>query len=1531
VISSQILSSVTKVALVLLVTGMLNACFHDDEQKNKEEGDKPIPDTTIVSAPDPLTNSAGAGFEFVSSRDNSTFECMLDTGEFIACSSPMSYDNLSEGSHQFVVRAVNGNKVDASPASFSWEIDVTPPDTNIDSGPGNMTTSSSAMITFSANDANVTFQCSLDGAAYTECSSPLEMTNLSIAAHTFRVQATDAAGNTDPSPATHTWSVIVAQVPDTFITNSPGSLSNTSNAVFEFSSDDTTATFQCSLDSGVYSACTSSKSYSGLTQGAHTFSVRAVNASGIMDASPAGFSWVVDLTSPDTAITGTPANPTNAVTASFEFTATEAGSSFECSLDGAAFSACTSPAQYNGINAGNHEFSVRATDPAGNTDGTPAAYSWVVDLSAPNTRISSAPADPTNLSTAAFAFTSTEIGARFECSLDGAAFSTCSSPMQFISLSEGNHVLSVRAIDLAGNTDGTPASHSWQIDQTVPDTGITMAPDSPTNAVTASFEFTATEAGSSFECSLDSAAFSVCTSPAQYNGINEGNHEFSVRATDPAGNTDGTPASYNWEVDLSAPDTGISVAPDSPSNAVSASFEFTSTEAGSRFECSLDNIAYSACISPVQYDSLAEGTHVFSVRATDLAGNTDATAATYDLEIDLSAPDTTITGGPALSTPETTAEFIFNSTEAGSTFECALDDSVFSSCLSPLTLNGLSTGVHNFQVRATDLAGNADPTPASHSWEVTADTLPPDSASVVINRNSEYAIVLDEFSVRLTAMDNVGITSYLITEHNATDPGNVTPPYLDPLPSDGRWVNIAETANLSITFQYPLQQQYNTGDSVEVCAWFMDLQGNVSTRVCDTIVFKVTWTNSWGSWSATGSWEVGGPPTVGPAACYGGSTQCAGTVLNGNYTDTNANLTSPSMVLPNIGTGEELQLRFWHWFSFAGRTQSCAGCDHDYGRVYIEEETSPGVWSGASELTRYVGYSAGVWTRPAVDLSAYAGRKVRLIFALTNGYSAGVSTGWYLDDISVEKIQTKTFPFSESFVDGMGDWWISNGAWQIGGAPGAGPMECYNASVQCAATVLDGNYSDTNSNLVSPSLTLPNIAANEQIQLRFWHWFSFAGRTQSCAGCNHDFGRIYIQQETSPGIWSGATEVSNYVGYSAGVWTRTMVDLSAYAGSKVRILFNLSNGYSAAIAAGWYVDHVTIDTVNKSNSLPYSEDFSSGLGDWWSSNGTWQVGGPPSVGPMECYNGTGQCAGSVMDDNYSNTNSNLVSPPIDLPNIGTGEEIQLRFWHWFSFAGRTQACAGCDHDYGRVYIQTENSPGVWSAATLLHSYVGYTAGVWTRPMVDLSAYAGLRVRILFSLSNGYSAGIAAGWYIDDISIETVFNVVNLPFTENFENGMGAWWSNNGTWQVGGSPIAGPAECYNGSSQCAATVLDGDYSNTNSSLISPAINLPVLVAGQELQLRFWHWFSMAGRTQACAGCDHDWAIVYIQQETAPGIWSAVTELTRYTGTSGGVWARPLVDLSAYNGQTIRLYFALSNGYSAGVSSGWYVDDISISIF
>jgi hypothetical protein len=105
-----------------------------------------------------------------------------------------------------LVAAVAATLAPAAAAQEYTIPDTQPPETTITGGPGD-TVDTTAVFSFTADDA-VRFACRLDTGAWEPCGSPKTYSGLALGPHTFEVAASDAAGNTDPSPARHTWQVL---------------------------------------------------------------------------------------------------------------------------------------------------------------------------------------------------------------------------------------------------------------------------------------------------------------------------------------------------------------------------------------------------------------------------------------------------------------------------------------------------------------------------------------------------------------------------------------------------------------------------------------------------------------------------------------------------------------------------------------------------------------------------------------------------------------------------------------------------------------------------------------------------------------------------------------------------------------------------------------------------------------------------------------------------------------------------------------------------------------------------------------------------------------------------------------------------------------------------------------------------------------------------------------------------------------------------------------------------------------------------
>ena len=174
---------------------------------------------------------------------------------------------------------------------------------------------------------------------------------------------------------------------------------------------------------------------------------------------------------PDTSFASGPDGTTSDTTPTFDLASDESGVSFECAVDSGSFEPCTTPYTTTELALGAHTVHARATDGSGNVDDTPATRSFTVvsppvpPAVEPDTTFTQTPKKKVRTKKkrvkVTFAFSSTTAGG-FECSLDGAAFTSCSSPLT-VKVKTGKHVMLVRAVGPTGAVDPSPASYTFKV------------------------------------------------------------------------------------------------------------------------------------------------------------------------------------------------------------------------------------------------------------------------------------------------------------------------------------------------------------------------------------------------------------------------------------------------------------------------------------------------------------------------------------------------------------------------------------------------------------------------------------------------------------------------------------------------------------------------------------------------------------------------------------------------------------------------------------------------------------------------------------------------------------------------------------------------------------------------------------------------------------------------------------------------------------------------------------------------------------
>lgn len=677
-----------------VVLSLVVAVGCSDDGRNKT-----TPDTALVEVPDGVSNARHVRILFEARGNANSFLCTLD-GQTSQCISPFEAD-VADGEHVFTVAAALNDNVDETPAMHAWRIDSVAPETEISSAPPTLDNSVAPVFTFAGSDLGdgpLTFECAIDEGAFAPCTSP-HTVNSADGLHSFQVRAKDQAGNVDPSPAIHGWT-IDATAPDTMITTGPAAGATTGiSGSFAFSSPEAAATFECALDAGAFAACTSPFSYT-LGNGSHTFSVRAKDAVGIVDPSPAMRTWNVDAVGPTTSITTTPAALTNVTTPVFAFTANEAAT-FECQIDGVvAFTACTSPWTGPAVTDGARTFRVRATDAFGNL-GAAVTFGWTVDTLPPSIAFTATPSALSNDTTPSAAFTATGATGTM-CRVDAGTLAPCTSPFTAGVTADGAHTIAVVAVDGAGNT-ATATTPSFTIDTVPPSVTFTTLPSALSNDTTPTIAFTTAGGATTIECRVDTGGFAACTSPHTAS-VAEGAHTFAVRVTDAATNS-ATFTTASFTVDTTPPTVTITTQPPALSNSNAPAVAFTLGGGGTNPTCQLDGNTPVACTSPHAFANVGDGAHTITVRAVDGASNTGS-ATTASFTVDTVGPAIAFTEQAPPAWPVGYFDFAFTVGDSA-TVRCAIDTGAFATCASPFTATVSFGAAHTVSVRGTDAAGNS--------------------------------------------------------------------------------------------------------------------------------------------------------------------------------------------------------------------------------------------------------------------------------------------------------------------------------------------------------------------------------------------------------------------------------------------------------------------------------------------------------------------------------------------------------------------------------------------------------------------------------------------------------------------------------------------------------------------------------------------------------------------------------------------------------------------------------------------------------
>ena len=421
--------------------------------------DRVPPDTHFTGAPPVAGNDPNGEFTFTGTDAISGvqyYECRFNDGAYFRCDSGFAFTTVP-GQHTFEVRAVDfaGNR-DPSPARHAWFVDTTPPA---------IAASVSGPLGYQGwyvGDVQVGWSVSDPDSSVTSTSGCNAVT---LASDTIGADFVCTATSTGGTAAKTVTIKRDTTPPETTIGSGPGAQVGTTSATFAFSGSDAASGmryYECSLDGGAFNLCTSPYTYN-VTSGAHTFAVRAMDAAGHRDPTPATYTWTVDLSPPDIGLAVSGGRGTSAwyvTDVHVDWQVSDAGSTITSTegCDDLLIDADTT----------GRDLLCTATSAGGTVSRN---VSIRRDTVAPETTLTSTPDAQTSERNAAFSFAGLDSTAGvtgYECDLDGQGYVPCASPYAYSGLPAGAHRFEVRAVDGAGHRDASPAVHDWRIDTSAP-------------------------------------------------------------------------------------------------------------------------------------------------------------------------------------------------------------------------------------------------------------------------------------------------------------------------------------------------------------------------------------------------------------------------------------------------------------------------------------------------------------------------------------------------------------------------------------------------------------------------------------------------------------------------------------------------------------------------------------------------------------------------------------------------------------------------------------------------------------------------------------------------------------------------------------------------------------------------------------------------------------------------------------------------------------------------------------------------------
>jgi uncharacterized protein YuzE len=513
-------------------------------------------------------------------------------------------------------------------------------------------------------------------------------------------------------------------------------------------------------------------------------------------------------------------------------------------------------------------------------------------------------------------------------------------------------------------------------------------------------------------------------------------------------------------------------------------------------------------------------------------------------------------------------------------------------------------------------------------------------------------------------------------------------------------------------------------------------------------------------------------------------------------------------------------------------------------------------------------WNLATWSLLSLDLSPYKSTAFRLRFRLTSNGTVE-SSGWQVDDISIRDLETKrgSLPFFDDFESGLVNWTVSGYDWTT-------TTDLARSATHALTDSPTGNFL-SNSNAAATLTTMLDTSKTNKPILSFW-----------CRGAVTDVNDHALADVSTDGgvTWTTLWDAKQW---TIANWYLVSLDLSNYKSSTFRARFRLTSSASAE-SDGIYLDDISIrDADTARGSLPFFDDFESGLSNWTVSGSDWDLSATQAR--SETHSLTDSPSGNFLSNAYA---SATLTKALDLSQTSKPT---------LSFFYRGEVSDVNDHAF--VDVSTDGGiawAAIWDAKQWLLT-------TWSLVSLDLSTYKSASFKLRLRLTSNASIE-SDGIFVDDVSIrEAETDRFALPFFDDFESGIDGWIVSGSDW--------GLTTAMSRSSSNALTDSPAGNFLSNSNAAATLAKPIDLSKTSKPTLSFWFRGNIADVN------DH----ALVEVSTDGGVtWTAIWDGKQWLYST---WLLMPFDLSTYKSASFKVRFRLTSNASSE-SDGWYLDDVSI---